>query len=306
MLVMPYLGPQLDEPAVPIFILAVSLYTLARWITDLRGLAGIVAISLMLLGDYLFQDSRSHNFSDVVFVASILLPPYVLGRLVRRLALQKELLEEREELVKREAVRDERDRIARELHDVIAHSISAMVVQTAAAEDLLRTDPERATVLLRSVAAAGRRALAETGRLLYLVRDDSDELGLHPPPGLADLPALVQSFRETGLEVDAELAAPESLPGGFDVSVYRIVQEALTNAARHGRGVVRLAVGVEGARLRIRCANAVAPDDAPGSGLGLRGMQERVEVLGGTLSSGASADGFVLEVDLPLVAEPVS
>jgi len=259
----------------------------------------------VLLVDYV-TDPHSHNATDVVFVAALVLPPYVVGRITRRLAVQSEQLREQQAALTELAVRDERDRIARELHDVIAHSISAMVVQTAAAEDLLRTDPERASVLLRSVAATGRRALAETGRLLYLVRDDSDELGLHPAPGLADLPALVQSFRETGLEVHAELAAPESLPGGFDVSVYRIVQEALTNAARHGHGVVRLAVGVEGARLRIRCANAVAPDDAPGSGLGLRGMQERVEMLGGTLSSGASADGFVLEVELPLVAEPVS
>jgi signal transduction histidine kinase len=304
-LAMPWLGPELDEAAAPILFIAVCGYSFARWIPGLRGLFGIGLVLAVLLSDYA-TDPRSHNASDVVFVAALVLPPYVVGRITRRLAVQSQQLREQQAMLTNLAVRDERDRIARELHDVIAHSISAMVVQTAAAEDLLRSDPERAALLLRSVAAAGRRALAETGRLLHLVRDDTDELGLHPPPGLADLPALVESFRETGLQVHAELAPPESLPGGFDVSVYRIVQEALTNASRHGRGVVQLAVGVEGARLRVRCVNAVATDDASGSGLGLRGMQERVDMLGGTLSSGASSDGFVLDVDLPLTAEPVS
>ena len=101
-------------------------------------------IALVTFSDYVFEDARHHNLSDVVFVATLLVPPYVFGRLVRRLAAQKALVEEREELVTREAVRAERDRIARDLHDVIAHSVSAMVVQTAAAQDLVRSDPTRA------------------------------------------------------------------------------------------------------------------------------------------------------------------
>ncbi len=105
-------------------------------------------------------------------------------------------------LVTREAVRAERDRIARELHDVIAHSVSAMVVQTAAAQDLVRTDPDRAERVLRDVADTGRRALVETGRLLHVIRDDADELGLNPAPGVADLDRLVQEFRAEGLDVD--------------------------------------------------------------------------------------------------------
>ena len=96
------------------------------------------------------------------------------------------------------------------MHDVIAHSISAMVVQTAAAQDLVRTDPERAEAVLADVADTGRQAIAETGRLLHVLRDDEDELGLEPAPGLADLPGLVAAFRASGLDVDVEV--PEPMP----------------------------------------------------------------------------------------------
>ena len=302
LLVMPYVGPQLDEPAVPLLFLAVSVYTLARWIADLRGLAGVAVIALVAFSDYVFQDARDHNFSDVVFVATLLVPPYVFGRLVRRLATQKELLEEREELVTREAVRAERDRIARELHDVIAHSVSAMVVQTAAAQDLVRTDPDRAERVLRDVADTGRRALVETGRLLHVIRDDADELGLSPAPGVADLDRLVEEFRAEGLEValsvDQELAP---LPAGIDVSAYRIAQEALTNALRYGRGTASLEVSGLGDGVAIRATNPTGPArPSMGSGLGLRGLAERVALLGGTLSHGATDGHFELAATLPL------
>ncbi|MGY2704753.1 sensor histidine kinase [Nocardioides sp. HB32] len=306
-LAMPWVGPELEDVAAPILFIAVCGYSFARWIPGLRGLLGIGVILAVLLADYLV-DPRGHDITDVVFVAALVLPPYVVGRITRRLADQAQQLREQQAVLTELAVRDERDRIARELHDVIAHSISAMVVQAAAAEDLVRTDPERAAGLLRSVTACGRRALDETGRLLHLVRDDADdvdELGLHPPPGVRDLPALVESFRAAGLQVDAELEPPDPLPDGVDLSAYRIVQEALTNAARHGRGAVRLGVGVERGQLRVRCVNQVAADDEPGSGLGLRGMGERVAMLRGTLVSGVTAEGFVVDVRLPLVPEPV-
>ena len=148
LLLMPYLGPQLDEPATPILVMAVGVYALGRWLADLRGLVGVAAFLVMLLADYMFADARDHDVSDVVFVLTLVAPPYVFGRIARRLADQKELLEERQELIRREAVRAERDRIARDLHDVIAHSVSAMVVQTAAAQDLVHHDPDRAERVL--------------------------------------------------------------------------------------------------------------------------------------------------------------
>jgi signal transduction histidine kinase len=302
LLVMPYVGPQLDEPAVPLLFFAVSVYGLARWIADLRGMAGVAVIALVTFSDYVLADARHHNLSDVVFVATLLVPPYVFGRLVRRSAAQKDLLEEREELVTREAVRVERDRIARELHDVIAHSVSAMVVQTAAAQDLVRTDPDRAEDVLRDVAETGRRALVETGRLLHVIRDDADELGLDPAPGVADLERLVHQFRAEGLDVDLtvdEHLAP--LPAGIDVSAYRIAQEALTNALRYGPGTASLQVTSDGDSLAIRATNPTGPPRASvGSGLGLRGLSERIALLGGTLSHGSAEGRFELAATLPV------
>lgn len=157
---------------------------------------------------------------------------------------------------------------------MIAHSVSAMVVQTAAAQDLLRSSPDRAAELLQSVADTGRHALDETGRLLRLIRDDADELGLHPAPGLGDVAALIDTFRGNGLPVEARLDLPHrDLPSGLDVSAYRVVQELLTNALRYSDGPVTLVVSAGPDRLRISCANPVGPGgEVAGSGLGLQGI----------------------------------
>jgi signal transduction histidine kinase len=306
LLVIPWLGPQLDEPATPILFWAVAIYALARWIAGLGGLVGVLCIAVLVLVDYVFVDSRSHNWSDVVFASTLIVPPYVVGRIVRRLADQKRQLEDQQELVRHEAVRAERDRIARELHDVIAHSVSAMVVQTAAAQDLVRHDPDRAEEVLADVAATGRRALAETGRLLHVIRDDADELGLSPAPGLADLPALVEQFRASGLTVDLDLREPlPSLPAGVDVSAYRIVQEALTNALRYAADrTAALTVSGSPGGVSIRTSNRTATHPGgrggKGSGLGLLGMAERVSVLGGQLTHGVTGERFELAATLPV------
>ena len=302
LLLIPYVGPRLDEPSTPILILAMCAYALGRWITDLRGLIGLGAVAVMMFADYVLVDPRSHNWSDVVFVAALIGPPYVFGRITRQLSLQKALLEERAELVRREAVRDERDRIAREMHDVIAHSVSAMVVQTAAAQDLVRTDPDRAERVLTDVAATGRQALVETGRLLHVLRDEDDELGLKPAPGLADLPGLVDAFRSSGLDVDLDVSHPlPSLPAGVDVSAYRIVQEALTNALRYGADrTARLRVASTPDVLRIEATNPSREAPSAGSGLGLLGMAERVALLGGSLTHGVSDGRFELAATLPV------
>jgi signal transduction histidine kinase len=306
LLVMPWVGPQLDEPSVPIMIWAVAVFALGRWPRDLRGTVGVVLVLLAILADYVLVDLRHHNLSDVMFVLALIVPPYVLGRITRRLADQKLLLEEREELVKREAVRAERDRIARELHDVIAHSVSAMVVQTAAAQDLVRSDPERTAAVLADVAETGRLALVETGRLLHVIRDEDDELGLQPGPGLADLPELVAGFRASGLQVDLDLeldaGSTPVLPAGVDVSAYRVVQEALTNALRYtGDGTATLRVARSSSALSILVTNPAGGPGPSGSGLGLLGMAERVAVLGGRLTHGLTGDGrYELAATVPV------
>ena len=304
LMLIPLTGTQMDDAATPIFFYVLGVYSLGRYLS-LRG--GIVALLLTLAlvaADFGF-DPSDNDWTDLVFVLSLAIPPYVFGRISRRLAEQSDLLAHQAEQLRDQAVRAERDRIARELHDVVAHSVSAMVVQTAAAQDLVRTDPDRAGELLASVAETGRRALAETGRLLHLVRDDADELGLSPAPGLADVPALVEEFREGGLTVDATLDLPERpVPGGIDVSAYRVVQEALTNALKyahgsrtrvhvhHGEGETTVEISTDGPG-----SGGVSPG---GSGRGLAGLRERVTVLGGDFSAGAqTGGGFLVRARIP-------
>jgi signal transduction histidine kinase len=303
---MPWFGSQLDDVATPILFVAVSCYSVARWYAGIAGVAAFVPLVLVLLSDYLWADASDHDVTDVVFVAALLVPPYVLGRVARRLALQAEQLAAAQTVIRAEAARDERDRIARELHDVIAHSVSAMVVQTSVAQDLVRHDPERAAEALAQVAETGRRALAETGRLLHVLRDAEDELGLDPVPGLGDLPELVERFRADGLDVDLRLPDPlPTLDPGVDISAYRIAREALTNALRHSsdRRVVLTVVEADGV-VRISASNAVAASAGrrpqSGSGLGLLGVAERVAMLGGSVSHGTSDGRFRLDARLPV------
>jgi len=298
----PFFGPELNDLAAPIFITVMVAFSLARWLPDHRGLAVLGVVLIALTTDYLFTDERDNDITDVFFVSAFLLPPYVFGRVARKLAVQSELLESQQELVKREAVRAERDRIARELHDVIAHSVSAMVVQTSAAQDLMRTDPERAAEVLADVAATGRQALSETGQLLHVLRDTDDELGLAPTPGLADVRELVEGFRRDGLDVHTTI--PDDLPvlaTAVDVSSYRIVQEALTNALRYAPDrVVELVIEPGPFELSIRTSNrAAATHSSQGSGLGLLGLAERVSLLDGRLTHGLADGRFELAAELP-------
>lgn len=300
---MPWFGPRLEDVATPILVLAVACYSLGRRIDDLRGLAGVALVAAMLLVDYTLVDLRAHDVTDVVFVSTLLLPPYVFGRITRKLAVQAQQLREHQAAERDRALREERDRIARDLHDVLAHSLSAMTVQTAAAQDLVRIDPVRAEALLGDVASTGRRALDETGRLLHVLRDEDGELGLRPAPGLADLPALVEEFRDRGLDVRADLPADGlALPGGVDVSTYRIAQEVLTNALRYAPDrCAEISVRADGAVLTIAASNGWDGRTGAGSGLGLLGVAERVKVLGGTVRHGPQQGRFELRATLPLV-----
>jgi len=305
----PWLGPAVDEVATPILIVAVASYSMARWVRGYVGLVGVLVTLGLLVFDYATIDMRAHNITDAVFLLALLVPPYVFGRVTRRLADYNAALHREQELIRQAAARDERDRIARELHDVIAHSVSAMVVQISVAEDLVERDPARARGVLDAAAGTGRRALAETGRLLHVIRDSGDELGLTPVPGLADVPALVEEHRRAGLRV--ELAGDPvvtDLPAALDVSAYRVVAEALTNAERYAADrAVQLELRTDPRQLLIRAANASSGASGAGSGLGLVGVAERVSLLGGTLSTTDDGGRFVLEVRLPIrsgVEEP--
>ena len=196
----------------------------------------------------------------------------------------------------RERVRDdERARIARELHDVLAHSLSVIVVQSAAADDVFDQRPEAARAALKAIEGAGRTALADLRRVLDGVH------ALEPQPSLARLDGLAEAVRAAGLAVDLDIdSTPADLPPVVDVSGYRIVQAALTNALRHAEAQhVRVAVRYSDADVAITVTDDGAGAQS-GTGRGILGMRERAALLGGTLEAAPAADGgFRVAAQLP-------
>jgi signal transduction histidine kinase len=234
-------------------------------------------------------------------------------REVRAAALEEEaerLARGREERA-RAAVAAERARIARDLHDVIAHSVSVMTVQGGAARLLLEQDARRARESLLAVEETGHQAMAEMRRLLGLVHAEDDSPALAPQPGLADIEALVEQLERAGLPVALRVdGAPQTLAPGVGLAVYRIVQEALTNSLKHaGPARAWVTVRYEPDALVLEIADdgrGVARVDR-GGGHGLVGMRERVALYGGELAAGPRADGgFAVRARLPLGPRAVS
>jgi len=242
--------------------------------------------------------------------ASVWMSPWVIGWLLgaylrtRRLYVQG-LVREREDRALT-AVAEERNRIARELHDVIGHSVSVMTVQASAVRRLMRPDQAKERAALETVEATGREALAEMRRMVGALRSSTDEPNLAPPPTLDQLDLMVEKFRRAGLDVafesDGEAVA---LPPGLDLTAYRLVQEALTNTLKHAnatRAVVRVSYRQDSLLLSV-CDNGRGPTGATEPGNGLLGMRERVDVYGGALAAGAAeGGGYELRAELPLAA----
>jgi signal transduction histidine kinase len=210
-------------------------------------------------------------------------------------------------LRERELLLDERRRIARELHDVVAHAVSVMVVQAGAARLAVGIDDEQARNGLLAVEHAGRDALVDLRRLLGVLKPDQPDAPVAPAPGLHMLPVLIQRMVEAGLSVTVEGDVPRDLPPGLDQSLYRIVQESLTNALKHaGPTSAVLRFATDQTRLRVQVVDA-GPVDRPvrrGSqsmgGHGLLGMRERTAVFGGLFSAGPAGPGWRVEVVIPL------
>jgi len=236
---------------------------------------------------------------------------WLVGRELRRRRRGVELLRERAAWLERDgeqqaraAVAEERARIARELHDVVAHSVSVMVVQAQAVQRVLEGEQAPARELLGSIETTGRQALGELRRMLGLLRRSDEQVTLAPQPGLDRLDELVEQVREAGLPVELVVEGePHTLPTGVDLSAYRIVQEALTNTLRHA-GPARAWVTVRYApgELRLEIAdNGEGGANGAGSGQGLLGMRERVALYGGELESGKRrGGGYLLSARLPL------
>jgi signal transduction histidine kinase len=210
----------------------------------------------------------------------------------------------------RVAVGEERSRIARELHDVVAHSVGAMVAQAQGARRVLDRDPARAREALEAIERTGRDALEEMRRSLGILRRTDADAPLAPQPGMERLGALVAQARDSGLQVELVTEGePAPLPAGLDLSAYRIVQEALTNTLKHAGPVrARVAVRYCGEALELEISDEGTPVGAPatataeaGDGQGLVGMRERAGLYGGELHAGQSPQGgFVVRAVLPL------
>ena len=203
-----------------------------------------------------------------------------------------------------QAVAEERGRITRELHDVLAHSVSVMTVQASAVRRLLTPEQEREREALLTVEETGRQALSEMRRLVGIMREENEVAALAPQPGLGTLPQLVEQVRQSGLPVELTVeGTPVKLPAGVDLSAYRIVQEALTNTLKHaGPAHAWVAVRYAGEDVEIEVANDGSSDNANhGGGHGLVGMRERVALCGGELESGPRpGGGYKISARLPV------
>ncbi len=255
-----------------------------------------------------------HTTAMLIFIPLEFTIAWVGGFALRERVEQAEAAEVRASLAERErdaaariAVAEERVRIARELHDIVAHAVSVMVLQVGAVRHKLPDALAEDSDALRGVEQVGRTALAEMRGLLAAMRRDGEEAELIPQPGLDGLDALLEEIGRAGLPVQLHVdGEPAALPRGIDLSAYRIVQEGLTNALKHARASnAEVTVRYRPDELQIEVRdNGEGSSTSNGLGHGLVGVRERVKIYGGQMSAGsANGSGFILSTRLPLSAE---
>ncbi|MFC8090210.1 sensor histidine kinase [Streptomyces sp. NPDC057301] len=307
------------------FAFLVITYTVAatgtRWASRLALGTGLCAAPLAQTRWPEQDSSVLGNVALVIFMTVPFALAWVLGDSIRTRRAYYEQLEERATRLEKEreaqakvAVAAERARIARELHDVVAHNVSVMVVQADGAAYVLDSAPDQAKKALETISSTGRQALAEMRRLLGVLRTgEHQESGEYvPQPDVEQIDDLIQQCRSSGLPVDFKVeGTPRPLPSGVELTAYRIVQEALTNTRKHGGpntgASVRLVYFDDGLGLLVEDDGKGAPHElyedggADGSGHGLIGMRERVGMVGGTLDAGPRpGGGFRISALLPL------
>ncbi|MBO1333867.1 sensor histidine kinase [Streptomyces sp. VRA16 Mangrove soil] len=307
------------------FAMLVIVYTCAadgaRWSSRLALGAGLCAAPLAQLRWPEAHASGAGQIAVTVFTMVPFALAWVLGDSLRTRRAYLAQLEERAARLEKEreaqskvAVAAERARIARELHDVVAHNVSVMVVQADGAAYVLDTAPDQAKKALETISGTGRQALAEMRRLLGVLRTGEREAGeaYVPQPDVEQIEDLVEQVRTAGLPVDFKVeGTPRPLPSGVELTAYRIVQEALTNTRKHGGpnagASVRLVYFDDGLGLLVEDDGKGAPHElyedggADGHGHGLIGMRERVGMVGGTLDAGPRpGGGFRISALLPL------
>jgi signal transduction histidine kinase len=297
-------GANLPDPAIQ-FTLALALYTVAAY--RCRSISVPVVLMFVVVGALSFVLDEQADLADVAVTYLVGVGAWVVGDSTRSQRERTAWLAQRQQDEARRAAAEERVRIARDLHDVVAHHISVIAVQAEAAQEVLAAHPERAEGAMATVADTARSALGELRRMLALLRSDA---GRAPQPDLGAVDELVASVRNAGLAVEVRTSGPaRPVDGVVGVTAYRIVQEALTNVLRHAdarRACVDLAFEADALVIRVaddgrgpRAVRSGATDG--GGGQGLVGMRERVSILGGRLETGPAPDGgFAVEARLPL------
>jgi signal transduction histidine kinase len=297
----------------------IALYTTAEMCerrVSLAALAPTVAIAAVVSAATADTEGRQTSaWFGAIIVSVLLVGIWGLGAYAQTRRRYRHELEERAAYAEREreqlariAVHEERASIARELHDIVAHSVSVMLVGVRGARDVLRMSPDAADDTLARVERSGEQSLAELRRILTLLREPKQIAESHPQPSLADLDDLVASYRAAGLPVRLEVTGePLPLPGGIELSVYRIVQEALTNVLKHTDPVtVTVTLTFRDSRLELEVVDDGTPRTLGEAtiGQGIIGMRERVALVGGELESGRrEGGGFRVAATLPLNGE---
>jgi signal transduction histidine kinase len=296
--------------ALVLAVFAAGRYGLSRREDRTRTLVGWGITLSVAWGISIIQSGL--RLADLIFISLFAVAPLAFGRAIaisqsaqREAEVLNEQLVQQGERLREQAVQDEREHIARELHDVIAHSVSLMGLQAGAARRVLSPGNEEVERSLRSVEETGRDTLNELRRMLGVMRPSGPDEVLEPQPGLAALPALVKKHRQAGVSID--FTSGDGLDGlspGVDLAAYRIIQEALTNSQRHApEAPVQIEIGAQLATIKLSVVSVGADPESAGSvggGHGIVGMNERAALYGGTVSAGfIDGRGFVVHAELP-------
>lgn len=302
--------------AQPFFAMVLATYSVGAHAPRSRALVGLATTMATLLAIDVPRLRDGEPLDDVLPAWVALAAVWAFGRWMRsrraelhRLAEESEALAAASAVETREAVAAERARLARELHDLVAHSMGIIVIQAQAAQRVLPSDTRSADQALRAIEHSGRQGMAEMRRLLGVLVG-TDEAPHEPQPGLRDLDALVTRVREAGLSVEVCVeGTPRPLPPGVDLSTYRIVQEALTNVLRHAgpsTATLRLRYAADEIEVEVVDDGAGTEPAGPTAGRGLIGMRERVAVFSGRLATGPRAGGgWRVHAVLPLERDEV-
>jgi signal transduction histidine kinase len=305
-----------ETPWIQIVSVALAAFTTGESAGDRAwSVLGTIAVAALMTFGFLVQDVDP--FQAAVLPFAIVLPAWLVGDVVRTTRLEaadraraaERALRDAEERA-RSAAAEERRHMARELHDVVAHGVSVMVIQAGAARQVVDTAPDRAAEALLTVEATGREVMAELRRLLGVLNDAGEAAGLSPQPGIEQLGALVDRVRAAGLPAELEIVgSPRALPASLDATAYRIVQEALTNALRYARRAATLVhVSFDAEQLRLEVLDdgpAGEAEAGEGSGRGLVGMRQRAALVGGRLEAGPRlGGGYAVRAWLPLEQVP--